>query len=529
MLFLFTPTIASLRLSNHMFDRPPKYIAYGTAGFRDNAADLDTIVYRVGLVAAMRSRYLGKTVGVMITASHNPPEDNGAKIIDPLGDMLQESWESRVAEICNAQTDSECVDLLKKSYLELNIPDGQVSNVVYGRDTRASGPRLAEALQAGLLRAESSSTDFGLVTTPQLHYITRCINDPTFGEPTVDGYFKKISSAFSKLTPRSPLTRSSVTVDCANGVGAVKLLEMMPYINDLAELNLVNVQYTDPDSLNVECGADYVKTNQHLPKNVQPEHDKLCCSLDGDADRIVFYLVHDGNFCLLDGDKIASLAAGFFRRFQEDSEHTGELEKPIDIGVVQTAYANGSSTNYIKSDLHLPVDCTKTGVKHLHHVAQKYGIGIYFEANGHGTVLFNQDRISDNHVHSDVLNLYAELVNQTVGDAISDLFLVLAILETLNITAYDWFMQYVDLPNKLMKTRVKDRNMFKTTDAERRLVNPEDVQQKIDELVRNTPQGRCFVRASGTEDVVRVYAEAQTQESCDALAKEVCNYIAANY
>jgi phosphoglucomutase len=33
-----------------------------------------------------------------------------------------------------------------------------------------------------------------------------------------------------------------------------------------------------------------------------------------------------------------------------------------------------------------------------------------------------------------------------------------------------------------------------------------------------TPQGRCFVRPSGTEDVVRVYAEASTQDAADALA-----------
>ncbi len=31
-----------------------------------------------------------------------------------------------------------------------------------------------------------------------------------------------------------------------------------------------------------------------------------------------------------------------------------------------------------------------TGVKHLHHAAIKLDIGIYFEANGHGTVVFSQ-------------------------------------------------------------------------------------------------------------------------------------------
>ena len=34
--------------------------------------------------------------------------------------------------------------------------------------------------------------------------------------------------------------------------------------------------------------------------------------------------------------------------------------------------------------------CTKTGVKHLHVAAEAFDVGIYFEANGHGTVLFSE-------------------------------------------------------------------------------------------------------------------------------------------
>jgi len=36
----------------------------------------------------------------------------------------------------------------------------------------------------------------------------------------------------------------------------------------------------------------------------------------------------------------------------------------------------------------VPVACVPTGVKHLHHKANDYDVGIYFEANGHGTILF---------------------------------------------------------------------------------------------------------------------------------------------
>jgi phosphoacetylglucosamine mutase len=62
----------------------------------------------------------------------------------------------------------------------------------------------------------------------------------------------------------------------------------------------------------------------------------------------------------------------------------------VKVAVVQTAYANGASTNYIKQVLGLEVATTPTGVKHLHKKAEQYDIGIYFEANGHGTILFNE-------------------------------------------------------------------------------------------------------------------------------------------
>ena len=105
-------------------------------------------------------------------------------------------------------------------------------------------------------------------------------------------------------------------------------------------------------------------------------------SLDGDADRLVYYYMDDEKqFHLLDGDKIATMAAMFLGELVKGAG----LADRIRIGIVQTAYANGASTAYVEKTLKLPVECTPTGVKHLHHAAQHFDIGVYFEANGHGT------------------------------------------------------------------------------------------------------------------------------------------------
>jgi phosphoacetylglucosamine mutase len=72
-----------------------KKIAYGTAGFRTVADNLDRVCFRTGIFAAIRSKITG-LAGVMITASHNPKQDNGLKIIERDGAMLNMAWEKLV-------------------------------------------------------------------------------------------------------------------------------------------------------------------------------------------------------------------------------------------------------------------------------------------------------------------------------------------------------------------------------------------------------------------------------------------------
>lgn len=97
----------------------------------------------------------------------------------------------------------------------------------------------------------------------------------------------------------------------------------------------------------MQCGADYVKTHQSFPTGVPIETNARCVSVDGDADRVVYYYMDEcSKFHLLDGDRIATLIAGYLK---EVLEETGVVD--LSIGLVQTAYANGASTTYIKNEL----------------------------------------------------------------------------------------------------------------------------------------------------------------------------------
>lgn len=178
---------------------------------------------------------------------------------------------------------------------------------------------------------------------------------------------------------------------------------------------------------------------------------------------------------------------------------------------------------------------TPTGVKHLHHEAAHFDVGVYFEANGHGTVLFSDAAVKafqaatpKNDVEKEALKILkalSDLINQTVGDALSDMLMVVAILVCTQQSFSQWNSAYTDLPSRQEKVKVADRTKFVPIKADTELSEPVGLQDRINAQVAKFEKGRCFVRPSGTEDVVRVYAEAASTAETELLSQIVCGIV----
>ncbi|KAF4674202.1 Phosphoglucomutase-3 [Perkinsus chesapeaki] len=519
-----------------------KNLAYGTAGFREVADELplDAVFFRMGALAAARSRVLGgKVMGVMITASHNPEPDNGVKMIEPNGGMLVADWEELCEKVANADDVATFRGLIEKTLEGCTCKAGVV---FVGCDTRSSSQRLLRCVCRGVAAVGGYCENWGELTTPALHHIVRQSNGlgHDVSLASKEGFVRMFNEGFRRVTAGVPaeaqLARGPVLVDAAGGVGFEMVEKVAAAMSDILTIVPRNGPATPGLILNHECGAEYVQKGRCPPKGAfssTADAGHRIASLDGDADRLVYsFWDVDMKWHLLDGDKIAALLAEFI---QTQLNQAGlKDDDDCQFAAVQTAYANGNSGRFIRNKLGARVELAKTGVKFVEAVAHEYPIGMYFEANGHGTVVFKPEALAKfNGILADdkaskrakeaasrLLGL-SWLINQAVGDAISDFLAVEAVLTVNKWSIGEWDAMYEDLPSRQGKIYVKDRTVVKCTADETAAYAPEALQPAIDALVAKKESGRAFVRPSGTEDAVRIYAEAKTEKEANELAFEV--------
>ena len=96
----------------------------------------------------------------MITASHNPLNDNGVKLVDPFGEMLSIDCEKELNQIIN-DIDDEAFDQLRKSYSTESPDKSPKPLVIIATDTRPSSPELLRHAIVGCTLANVRVEVFG--------------------------------------------------------------------------------------------------------------------------------------------------------------------------------------------------------------------------------------------------------------------------------------------------------------------------------------------------------------------------------
>ena len=494
-----------------------------------------------------------------------------------------EQHQPRWCVIVGWDTRESCGEIVDALALGVEAHGGRVY-----RAGRMSTPMLHWSVEVANAEQQQQHV---VVVPPQARYLTErfeCFSNAVIAAtapPTAAG-----GGANADESKSRPVMKRHLIVDCANGVGAdvmkqlTALFAAHPIPGVEYTFELVNTDTANASVLNHQCGADYVQKEGRLPANVDAAsfvarsrtataaasggadsasssaESVILYSLDGDADRLVAGAVDfggkgkeegsDGAVAIIEGDRFTALFASILcarggdgspsksspsasspSSQQQQQQQQQQQHRPLRYGCVQTAYANGSSTQYLQncSGGVMKTEFALTGVKHVHHAAAQYDVGLYFESNGHGTVLVAPG-VSVASLCRAEARVVASLCSQSCGDAVANLLATEFALIALRWSPQRWLGLYTDLPCVQKKVPVPNPALFTCADGnEQRLVAPPGLQEAIDDAVAKCVLAadpapslvRAFVRPSGTESVVRLYVEAPRIETAHALTAQL--------
>lgn len=403
------------------------------------------------------------------------------------------------------------------------LPAGEHPAVLIGKDTRISGYMLEAALEAGFAAAGVDVMLAGPLPTPAVAYLTRALRlqagvvISASHNPYFDNGIKFFSAGGTKLpdaveleieanleTPMGCVDSSRlgkarrvddaagryiefckstfpneldlrglrIVVDCAHGAA----YSIAPKVFHELGAEVIAVG-AEPDGLNIndEVGAT---RPEHLRQAVLAHGADLGIALDGDADRVIMC---DADGELYDGDRLLYVIA-VARKAQ------GRLD-----GVVGTQMSNLGLEHAIVR-LGVGFDRAKVGDRYVLERLQERGWKLGGESSGHIICL-------DCH---------------TTGDGIISALQVLSALRQTGRTLAQACADLVFYPQKLVNVRMPagfDWRADAAIDAARVAAETE-----------LGDSGRVLLRPSGTEPLLRVMVEAQSE----AMAQKLAGSIAAS-
>ena len=395
--------------------------------------------------------------------------------------------------------------------------------MVIGKDTRRSSYMFEYALVAGLTASGADAYLLHVTTTPSVSYVVRTeefdcgIMISASHNPFYDNGIKLINRAGMKMeaevenkieeyidgiTPEIPFavrenigrtvdfaagrnryigylisiaTRSfkdkTVALDCSNGSASAIAKNVF---DALGAKTLVINNEPDGTNINTDCGSTHIEVLADFVKNHEVDAG---FAYDGDADRCIA-VDEKGN--IIDGDGIMYVCGTYMKEHGQLANDTVVTTVMSNIGLYRALEEKGIKTEQ-----------TAVGDKYVCENMMKNGHCLGGEQSGH--IIFSK--------------------HATTGDGIlTSLKMMEAMIEKKQSFS-ELTRELRIFPQILINVKVQDKKQA-MEDAEV-LAAADKVSEELE------GNGRILLRPSGTENLVRVMVEAETDEICREMAERV--------
>ncbi|EGO6008517.1 phosphoglucosamine mutase [Enterococcus faecalis] len=401
--------------------------------------------------------------------------------------------------------------------------------VLVGRDTRISGEMLEQALIAGLLSVGIEVFQLGVISTPGVAYLTRlqkasagvmisASHNPAedngikfFG---ADG-FKLVDDQEAEIEALLDAEEDTLPRPSAEGLGSLDefpegLLKYSQFLvqsipGDLADMTVcldaangatataVNRVFADletdfytmgtsPNGLNINDGVGSTHP-EALAEMVVEKGADAGLAFDGDGDRIIAV---DELGRIIDGDKIMYICAKYLaekKRLKKDT-------------IVTTVMSNLGFHKAVE-EIGLKDVVTQVGDRYVVEEMRKNDYNFGGEQSGH--MIF--------------------LDYNTTGDGMLSGIQLLNVMKQMGKKLSELADEVTIYPQKLVNIRVTDKNGAMEVPAIKAVVEQAEAEMN--------GEGRILVRPSGTEPLLRVMAEAPTQEKVDYYVDKIAEVVRA--
>ena len=403
------------------------------------------------------------------------------------------------------------------------------AQIVIGKDTRRSSYMFEYSLAAGLTASGADAYLLHVTTTPSVSYVVRTeqfdcgIMISASHNPFYDNGIKIIAGSGRKMdaaveaqieayidegVPEIPFAlRENIgrTIDFAAGrnryIGHLISIPTRSFKNMRVGLDCANgsassvaksvfdalgaetfVIHNEPDGTNInrECGSTHIES---LQKYVKEQHLDCGFAYDGDADRC---LAVDENGELVDGDKIMFICGKYRDECGKLSDHTIVSTVMSNLGLKKACERDGMKTVQ-----------TQVGDKYVCENMMENGYDVGGEQSGH--IIF--------------------MKHATTGDGILTSLMLMGVMLEKKRSLGSLAGEITLYPQLLKNVRVADKKQAQENGAVRAEV------EKVAAALGS--DGRILVRESGTEPLIRVMVEAETEELCETYADQVIDVIRA--